>query len=250
MALGEINPFTYEKFKEMLQVSISQIIEAIDMGNGAKWEELLMSYKYDSYNFESGIKLRQEYNLLLRKAFNDENEKMLFESIDQILKWGKMNSANNQMKEKIKKSLSELDKLSKGGLIKFENISVERIASVSKIYEMWDLDNWVIYDSYCVRGFQRIVQKFWNSVGAKKFEYQLKFPWPPGRSGCSLEGFPRAADTAPKQKRLGFTYSSWFCKAISEKLNDLYPQNQLNIEWKPYHLEMIAFQIGHNCNAI
>jgi hypothetical protein len=107
---------------------------------------------------------------------------------------------------------------------------------------MWDLDNWVIYDSYCARGLQWLISGLWQSIGHRTNERLLKLPWPPGRVGSPVAGFPRTADTSPKQKRLAFIYGSWLCKAIAELLAAI--DNNI-FHWRPFHIEMIAFQLGH-----
>jgi hypothetical protein len=41
---------------------------------------------------------------------------------------------------------------------------------------------------------------------------------------------------------LAFIYGSWLCKAIAERLIAI-ENNSFN--WRPFHIEMIAFQLGH-----
>ncbi|OFV91137.1 MAG: hypothetical protein A3H28_06880 [Acidobacteria bacterium RIFCSPLOWO2_02_FULL_61_28] len=153
-----------------------------------------------------------------------------------------MDPLNDTMKRDLRRSLDCLNLLARGETVEITDLCVERVASITKMYEMWDVGNWVIYDSYCARGLQWLISGLWNSLAYRKHERLLKLPWPPGRIGFPVSGFPRMADTAPNQKRLGFIYGSWLCKAIAERLTAL--QNNA-FDWKPYHIEMLAFQLGH-----
>jgi hypothetical protein len=58
-----------------------------------------------------------------------------------------------------------------------------------------------------------------------------------------VPGFPIAG--TPRQQRLGFIYGSWLCKAIAQRLNAM--EGNV-IDWRPYHIEMLAFQLGHEIN--
>jgi len=119
-------------------------------------------------------------------------------------------------------------------------VCAERIASISKIYEMWNPAAWVIYDSYCAKGLQWLVSQLWNQNGNRTHANILKFPWPPGRVGAPVSGFPRLG--TQQQARLGFIYASWLCRAIAERLNE---NGNQQLQWQAYHIEMVAFQIGH-----
>lgn len=167
----------------------------------------------------------------------------LFDVANSILKWGGMAPLTCTMKQELKGSLSCLDLLAREEeTADLNNLCVERLASITKVYEMWDPNNWIIYDSYCVTGLQWLISGLWNSLSCNKNESLLKLPCPPGRGSFPMSGFPRAADTSPNQKRLGFIYGSWLCKTIAEHLTNT---DNDDFHWRPYHIEMLAFQIGH-----
>ena len=98
---------------------------------------------------------------------------------------------------------------------------------------MWSPASWVIYDSYCAKGLQWLVSQYWNQNGEQVHENFLRFPWPTGRVGAPVNGFPRLG--TPRQARLGFIYASWLCRAIAEQLND--NENQA-LAWQAYHIEI------------
>jgi hypothetical protein len=55
-----------------------------------------------------------------------------------------------------------------------------------------------------------------------------------------VSGFPRLG--TQQQARLGFIYASWLCRGIAEGLNE---NGNQQLQWQAYHIEMVAFQIGH-----
>lgn len=239
MALRTINPFTYPTFNSEIGESTLAIINNFKNDDPEFWLNTLKRYSFHDQDYQSGEGARLQFNKALSSCSgNDE----LYSIANRILDWGSMAPLTDTMKQGLKSSLSCLSLLAKGEFSNIAQICVERLASITKVYEMWDLDNWVIYDSYCARGLQWLISDFWASVGHKQNEDLLKLPWPPGRVGLPVAGFPRAADTAPHQKRLGFVYGSWLCKAIAEHLAD---SCNNDFHWRPYHVEMLAFQIGH-----
>ena len=239
MALKQIIPFNYHTFKLEVEDAVTSMVTDFRREGTEFWRTTLNQYKYAEYDYMSGEKVRLEFNEKLHSCSNQDE---LICVANNILSWGRMKPLTGTMKEQLTTSLSYLDSLASGENMDINKFCVDRLASITKIYEMWDLENWIIYDSFCVKGLQKLISAFWGSLGYRKYETLLKLPWPPGRSGFQISGFPRVADTAPRQKRLGFIYGSWLCRAISEKLrnNDGY-----NFYWRPYHIEMIAFNLGH-----
>jgi hypothetical protein len=239
MALRSIDPFTYSVFDAEVGESALAIINHFKNDDPEFWGSTLRRHSFGGHDYQWGERVRLEFNKALSSCSgNDE----LYDIANRILEWGGMDPLNSTMKQGLERSLSSLSLLARGETIDLSQLCVERLASITKVYEMWDLDNWVIYDSYCARGLQWLISSFWNSLGHKQNENLLKLPWPPGRVGHPVAGFPRAADTAPKQKRLGFVYGSWFCKAIAARLINI---DNNGFHWRPYHIEMLAFQLGH-----
>jgi hypothetical protein len=237
MALETLTPLTYSAFIEKTENSIQGIIDYFNNEDHEFWLKTLKTYSFRGQNFQSGEKTRLEFNEDLSSCSGDEE---LNAVANRILEWGGMKPLSPNMRQELRPSLSLLKQLASGNVINISQLCVERLASITKVYEMYDLDNWIIYDSYCVRGLQWLISRYWKAIGFNKNEGLLKLPWPPGRSGFPIDGFPRAADTAPNQKRLGFIYGSWLCKGIAERL-----ATNSDFCWQSYHLEMLAFQAGH-----
>jgi len=242
MALTKISPFTYPEFKSEIGDAASVIVDLHENEVPEFWANALRRYSFRGSDYKEGERVRIDFSKKI-SCYKEESE--LFDVCNEILKWGGMKLLSDEMKQGLQRSLSCLDQLSQGKMIDLNELYVERLAPITKIYEMWDLDNWVIYDSFCARGLQSLVSKYWKKVGYEAHEELLRLPGPPGRSGSPVKGFPRTANTAPNQKRLGFIYGSWLCKAIAERLN---AKGSQSFPWRPYHIEMIAFQIGHEVN--
>jgi hypothetical protein len=237
MALKPITPFTYPAFIAEAGETIKKLVDHFNDGDPDFWLNALRRYSFRGQDYLSGEEVRLQFNVALSSC---SGQGELHAVANRILEWGGMAPLDATMKEGLLPSLSSLRQLARGASVDLRQLCVERLASITKVYEMWDLDNWVIYDSYCVRGLQWLISGFWAAVGHKQNEGLLKLPWPPGRAGSPVAGFPRAADTAPKQQRLGFIYGSWVCKAMAERLS-----SSAGLYWRPYHVEMLAFQLGH-----
>lgn len=239
MALSILNPFSYQEFRLEMSQIISSMVNYFGEKESGYWNHLFERYNFDGMDYHKGEGIRIKFNEKIRKAKDIEE---IFIISKDILEWGKMQPLKSSMRNKLKQSLEFLDSLSKGENNNLDDLCVERLASITKIYEMWDLDNWIIYDSYCVKGLQWFISQIWAIMENRTHENYLKLPWPPARIGIPLNSFPRTAETAPKQKRLGFIYGSWLCKFIAEQLNILFPRDR---RWRTFHVEMIAFQKGH-----
>ena len=120
-----------------------------------------------------------------------------------------------------------------------DNVEGRRIASLSKVYEMWSPSSWIIYDSYSAKGLQWLVSSLWQHQQQIVLPEYLRFPFPPGRAHTSLENFPVLG--TPRQAALGFVYSSWLARALAEQLNN---QDGWN-GWQAFYVEMTLFQLGH-----
>lgn len=236
MALRSIYPFNYAAFNAAVGDSALAIINLFRDDEPDFWRNTLRRYSFRGSDYQHGEEVRLEFNERLSICTEDE----LFDVANEILDWGGMDPLSDVMKQQLKKSLDCLNLLDREEAVDLNDLCVERLASITKIYEMWDLNNWVIYDSYCARGLQTLISGLWNTVSYKKDEQLLKLPWPPGRVGSSVPGFPIAA--SPNQKRLGFIYGSWLCKTLADRLT-IIEDNGFN--WRPFHIEMLAFQLGH-----
>ena len=238
MALEVICPLTYREFNTHAGDTAQTVINYFTNDNPNFWTETLRRYSFRGTDYQQGIEMRLELNEKITSCTDAE----LFAAANEILEWGRMPPLTDEISQELRKSLDCLDRIARHENVNLNDLCVERLASITKIYEMWDLDNWVIYDSYCARGLQWLISSLWQSVCHRTNERLLKLPCPPGRSGSPVVGFPKTADTAPKQKRLAFIYGSWLCKAIAERLIAI---ETSGFNWRPFHIEMIAFQLGH-----
>ncbi len=198
MALEAIRPLTYREFNAHAGDTAQAIINYFTNDNPNFWTEALRRYSFRETDYQQGIETRLNFNERIRSCTVVE----LFAAANEILQWGGMDSLTNEMNQELRVSLDCLDRIAGNEIVNLNDLCVARLASITKIYEMWDLDNWVIYDSYCARGLQWLISNLWQSIGNRTNERLLKLPWPPGRVGAPIAGFPRTADTAPKQKRL------------------------------------------------
>lgn len=246
MALHPITDFSFSGFKNALNETIPHIVDLFLQDNGYTWWNILRNYRYDNTNWEAGQQRRLDFHHSITQAGNHEE---FLTVCNEILRWGKMKPLSTMMQNGVQASIGLLKQCENGVVANgIDNLCIERIASITKVYEMWNPREWIIYDSYCAKGLQYMVSQFWNNSENDMHRDILLFPWPPGRVGRPLDGFPRLA--TPRQGRLAFFYGSWLCKAIAEKLNQI---NRQDAEWdmhkwETYHIEMVAFQLGHEFN--
>jgi hypothetical protein len=234
MALQPIHPLSYKQFVEILGDIVTSMTALLENHPFGDWWNALQRYQFNGMNYITGQNVRHQFHQQIVQAL-DLNQKIIV--ANQILEWGQMQPLSAEMEENLEGCLELLNNVNAGP---FDQLYSDRIASISKVYEMWNPAAWVIFDSYCARGLQWLVSEFWNEQGGEIHANILRFPWPPGRVGQPWSGFPRLGSL--QQARLGFLYSSWLCRAIANQLNQYEHQP---ITWQAYHIEMVAFQIGH-----
>ncbi len=232
MALTLINPLSYQHYVNLLGNEVQQIVNIFEAESDGGWLCALHRYQFEGINYIEGQDLRNEFHNTIINT-NNIDERIVV--ANDILQWGNMLPLNENMASSLDASLNSLDNEEN---LNFEHICVDRIASISKVYEMWDPAKWIIYDSYCAKGLQQIVSYLWHHNAHEVHDDLLRFPWPPGRVGAPVNGFPRLG--TERQAKLGFVYASWLCRAIANTLN----QNQEDM-WQAFHVEMVAFQLGH-----
>ncbi|HEV8130946.1 MAG TPA: hypothetical protein VGQ81_06825 [Acidobacteriota bacterium] len=212
MPLAIIRPMNYQQFVGMIGNSLWQLIGVLENHPIGGWCNALQRYQFKGMNHVAGQNVRIKFHQALTNAvkLNDR-----IGVANNILQWGNMKPMNDKMRNSLEASLLSLNDEAKGNL---NHVCVERIASISKIYEMWNPAAWVIYDSYCAKGLQWLVSQFWNQDANELHANILKLPWPPGRVGAPVQGFPRLG--TEQQARLAFIYASWLCRAIAARLNE------------------------------
>ena len=161
MALRSIEPFTYSAFAARNATLIPGLVDLFNHKELNFWINTLKRYSFRDQDYRTGEKVRLQFNESFSCCASSEE---LHVVAGEILEWGGMKPLNDKMKNELHSSLSLLTCLAKNRSNNINPLCVERLASITKLYEMWDLDNWIIYDSYCVRGLQWIISNYWQSV--------------------------------------------------------------------------------------
>lgn len=194
-------------------------------------ETVLNRYSFGEMGRTEGEAVRAQYHNAIRQAQNDMDR---IQIMNEIVGWGHMAALEVPLSNAVNATLNSLDHEKNLTIGDIEGL---RIASLSKIYEMWNPSSWIIYDSYSAKGLQWLVSSLWQHQVVLP-EY-LRFPFPPGRAHTKLNGFPVLGSS--RQAALGFVYSSWLARALADQLNNLDGWNG----WQAFHVEMTLFQLGH-----
>lgn len=136
--------------------------------------------------------------------------------------------------------------------------STPRIASHSKLFEMFDPHKWTIYDSRVATAIICLVRHYWVASGHDVASDYLRFPVPPRNS----HGWRRphsnqfSGVNTHMQGCLAFIYASWLLRRVAEILraNVSYghpPTTQnpgvwapLDANWAVYGVEMALWMMG------
>ena len=235
MALSECLPLCFERYEAHVGGIVNCITDNFSHVKVGGWPAALEKYTYRDSNSKEGQQLRLDFYEKFRNVSNTDEWRAV---ASEILDWGGMDPL----------SIDELNAVLATTIIlrdeegdALTQIYSNRIASASKIYEMSNPHRWIIFDSYCAKGLQHLVHLHWTEHGEVLPRF-LRFPWPVGRVGKPTPGFPHLGAGPSRQSRLGFIYSSWFCRLVASRLNHL---EIGNIQWSAYHIEMVAFQLGH-----
>lgn len=233
MALQIIYPFSYETFVDVLDGAIDGLRLAIEHHESEGWEAVLNRYEYRGIRRTEGETVRLRYHNAIRQGANDMAR---IEIMNQIMDWGRMGELDAPLANAANATLNSLDDEQ---TLTIDNVEGRRIASLSKVYEMWNPSRWIIYDSYSSKGLQWLVSSLWRNQQQLVLPEYLRFPFPQGRAHNTLDDFPIIG--SPRQAALGFVYSSWLARALAEQLNN---QDGMN-DWQAFHIEMTLFQLGH-----
>lgn len=233
MALQVIVPFSYEAFVGALDGAIEGLRLALEQHDPQGWEAVLNRYAFRGMGRVEGEALRTQYHNAIRRVPNGVGRAQI---MNDIVDWGGMARLCEPLANAVNATLDFLDDEQN---LTVADVEGRRIASLSKVYEMWNPSLWIIYDSYCAKGLQWLVSSLWQMRQEVVLPEYLRFPCPPGRAHQSLDGFPLLG--THRQAALGFIYSSWLARALAEQLNN---QNGWN-GWQAFHVEMTLFQLGH-----
>ena len=111
---------------------------------------------------------------------NAESHDDFCQVVREVCEWGEMKAFEDHQIGSIAASIRLLDDLRDGKDVSLRDLFIDRVASVTKVYEMHDPHSWMIYDSRVARGLAYLVRVWWEGIGNERREDLLRFPWPPG----------------------------------------------------------------------
>lgn len=241
MALTLLSTFSYQAYITELGDAPERMVDVLRHAPDG-WAGLLNSYRWRDLDAASGHAIRTQWHRQLRDAAG--NARMAV--ADTILQTLGMRAMPPAMRLGITQSLPLLDRLDDNLATFPVDLYARRIASSSKIYEMWDPTRWVIYDAFFALGLQWLVRQYWREVDCERNEELLRFPRPSPRSLTRrpLDGFVGAPTV--RQNAIAFIYASWLCRRIAEVLNARsLAQKNTPAFWQASRIEMVLFQLGH-----
>ena len=234
MALKTIVPFNYQAFVGLLGGEIKNLRLFLEEENRhGGWKAVLNRYQFSEMGRTEGEAIRTHFHKAIREA---QDYRARVAVMNEIAAWGGMNEIEEPLAQAINATLLKLENEKN---LTIQDIQGKRIATLSKIYEMWNPTHWIIYDSYSAKGLQWLIYTYWQNKKKEIFPEYLRFPFPPGRTHATFEGFPILG--TPRQAALGFVYSSWLSRELASQLKN----QDRDIDWKAYHVEMALFQLGH-----
>ncbi len=250
MSLTSCSPFNCETYIEVIEDFIAftvQYVQESEIKGHTGWAQQLGSYKWTSGNFQEGVNLRLDFYRRLRDALRSQRTVDLQHIVDEIMQWGGMKPY--KVTAELLESFRILDSLNMGNQTDWQKLIGKRIAATSKIYAMYDLNYWTIYDARVAKGIQYLVSNYLKINPDNDIDDgYLRFQMPPARNRKPIKGFEGLIPCEhSKQAILGFLYASWLLRAIARRLCDKHtrlPAPLQDEEWQVYHVEMIFFMIG------
>jgi hypothetical protein len=277
MKLEPVNPFDYHQYCHRILVFAEWMTEYVQknkIDGYIGWLDQFKRYKYNSGrgSWKDGVKDRCDFHKKLTSIVSKSNNQQLVNIANSIILdfGGIPERYKYELKDAggIRQALVILsNETNKSGL--FTPPSIEslfnftprhRIASHSKIYEMFDPHKWAIYDARVATALVCLVWQFWKQKGVKIEPASLTFPVP-SRNKRNWkrphpDEFPRLYGYKKGQASLAFIYCSWLlrlvaeilradpkysCPATTEHANEIAP---LDANWQVHHVEMALWMLG------
>lgn len=164
MALIPCNPFSYDTYRNHINDFIPFVVNHIKdnlIRHYVGWANQLESYRYNSptgvVHFQEGINTRHNFHNRLVEAI-PYGIQQIQPIVDEIMTWGGMKKY--PVTNELLQSFHILDALAMGNHTNWQNLIGKRIASTSKIYEMYNPNCWSIYDSRVGNGLQFLVSLY------------------------------------------------------------------------------------------
>lgn len=196
------------------------------------WAGLLRRYWWNG-DWRAGISARRRFASLLCSAADDDR---LLGAMDEIRSWGGLRPLGRRdLSAEVARSLSILDALAATDAAPPRDLCGTRIATTSKVYAMYDLRRWVIYDSRVAWALASLLHDWSRDTAGPP----IGFPQPQGRNGQPFPGAPASASA--RQGALAFVYASWLCRAIATRIDAVCPDAS---GWSATHVEMVLFTVG------
>jgi hypothetical protein len=262
MALSPIRPLCFNEFDKVQTLFANWVVDYVDKNpihGRSGWLHHLQAYDYSRRDHErdaqpvwqKGELRRVEFNNRLRSSLAGDNQ-ALIGIVNEIMEWGGMKPYDAGATPKIRQALQALDMektVSIWNTHRVNEIAVtRRIAARTKIFEMYDLDKWVIYDSRLAVALACLTDHNLKSSPGSSTN-TIRWPIPQGRPNESrvVQGFPGAH--TPYQASLGFLYASWLCRMIAQRLSSQQPapSGQIGVSpggWRTFHVEMVLWTLG------
>ncbi len=268
--LLKIEPFSYGAYTEQVSDFAKWAVEYVHqtkIHGSAGWVTHFQEYNFNGEkSWKAGVIKRRDFNKELLDSRNDNRG--LIEVANRIVVcWGEITTGYKcQAAPRIRRALKALDTEPDGSGWKvdaselFGFTPTNRIASNSKIYEMYSPHKWTIYDSRVSIALACLVHYYWRARGRKVRPDLLQFPL--AKSRTPINPYPKEFEFLPSdetmQSLLAFTFSSWLLRLIAEILRnqegygkpptieDPSKYSPLGANWQVYHVEMALWMMGEN----
>jgi hypothetical protein len=268
MELVEVSPFCCKEYQRRTKGFVSWVVTFVQANNihgRIGWGPQFESYIYSRHGgscdepvWLRGVLRRAEFHRKLLNSIDDDSS--LMGVVNDIMDWGGMRQYSSGFAPSIRKALyilkSERD--DKPWIVeRIADLDAgDRIAPISKVYQMFDPHKWTIYDSRVAVALACLVRRFWTENGEEVNSDLLRFPIPPRRrkdwhppAGFQVIG-------GGHRGSLAFLYASWLLRLVAEILRAdpkySYPAMikhanriaPLDASWQVYHVEMALWMMG------
>lgn len=194
MALTPISPLCFEEFLKVQGTYTDWVVDYIETNpirGRSGWMQHLRAYDYSRPGHErdaqqvwqNGANTRADFNNKLRASLSG-NDQALVGIVNQIMEWGGMKPYGVGAAQKIRQALHALDAEGTAPTWNTQRASdiavTRRVAARTKIFEMYDPDKWVIYDSRVATALACLTERRLKSDPSSSSV--IRWPIPQGRS--------------------------------------------------------------------
>lgn len=239
----KVAPSSREKYLEKISPFLDWLVVEVAGPDGQGWSRALESYTWGDDHLKA-LALRERFHDRLKAALATGDESALRRAVGAILSWGGMKPLSEAHWGEVRGTLIYLDRLPDDEEPAKTAIFGQRMASVSKLYAMLDLDRWTIYDSRVGLAWARWVKKYRQQSPGNTLEGAVDWPIPPGKGKAFKPllppGWPLTGGN-PAGARDAFLHVSWAFRDIAKRLD---ARVATSGGWRTVHVEMVAFMLG------